>query len=170
MSKAYPQKDGPFLNRFSTLNGNSSTAEINLKISSRVNPRMRKGSRINHTSGSRISMMMARGQHNIKRIHQSTNPTKVIVRSFITLDAKHRPFLANVWFVNSYVQSSKGSISGNERRKGSIVRFRSVNLPASWPFCWTESALIVSSNKALIYFSSNSGCIRSAYIYDKFGE
>jgi len=63
----------------STLKGNISTAPINLKTISRVNPTILKGIDINQTSGRRNIITSARGQHRTNRIHHNKKAIIVLI-------------------------------------------------------------------------------------------
>jgi len=54
-----------------TRKGNKNSAPISLKITSMVNPTIRKGSKINHTIGKRNIIDKARGQHKTNKTHKS---------------------------------------------------------------------------------------------------
>lgn len=66
-------------------NGNVKTAPINLNTNSIVKPTIRKGSKINHSSGKRIKIISASGQQITNSKHQRTKAINVFMPNLLAI-------------------------------------------------------------------------------------
>jgi len=66
-----------------TLNGNISTAPMNLKTSSSVSPTIRNGSNTSHTIGKMKISTRAIGQQSTNKMHQRITTRSVFMKKFL---------------------------------------------------------------------------------------
>jgi len=92
------------------LNGNKSTAPINLKTRVMVSPTILNGRRINQMSGNRKIRTKARGQQSTRRMHQRIMASRVFILfdSFLSLSTNASPVF-KVLFLRSIARLTKSN-------------------------------------------------------------